>query len=122
MKRTALLRRTPLRAKATIARGTPTRRKAPKRSNAERDEDYLNFIRGQPCMVEGCTEPSEAHHIENDGLSLKCSDYRTVPLCGHHHRGCWHGRPGLPGASRATWLARFAAKADELFQAYFGSF
>jgi len=29
-----------------------------------------------------------AHHVRTGGLSTKCSDYETVPLCSFQARGC----------------------------------
>lgn len=48
----------------------------------ERSNKYLKFIRTQPCCVCGIT-PSQAHHesLTGRGVSVKCSDYETMPLC-----------------------------------------
>lgn len=55
----------------------------------ERDSEYLDFIRQQPCLV--CNRPSsEAHHQPeryNGKMGDKCSDYRAIPLCFDHHVG-----------------------------------
>jgi hypothetical protein len=57
-------------------------------SKRETDEQYLDFIREQNCCVPSCGRRGvDPHHIENDGLSRKCSDYDTIPLCRHHHTG-----------------------------------
>lgn len=73
-------------------------------------------------MVPGCPHPSEAHHIENDGLSRKCSDYKTVPLCFWHHVQGWHLHGTLPGGTHDEWQARFEAMAAALYQAYSANF
>lgn len=46
------------------------------------DEEFLRFIRRQPCLV--CPAASDAHHT----ITRKAggSDYRTLPLCRNHHR------------------------------------
>jgi hypothetical protein len=57
-------------------------RSLPKQT-AERDDDYLVFIRSLPCTACG-TAPAYAHHHPAAGHSsvgLKTSDYRTLPLC-----------------------------------------
>jgi hypothetical protein len=59
----------------------------------ERDEDYLAFVRTQPCCV--CRDPNstEAHHPRvghiNDGgpgMAQRASDKWALPLCSRHHR------------------------------------
>ena len=49
---------------------------------------YLKFIRAQACIL--CLEQqltlTEAAHVGNRGLSQKCHDRETVPLCAFHHR------------------------------------
>lgn len=55
----------------------------------ERDEGYLDWIRGCPCHK--CGRPAQyldrnqAHHVETGGTATKCSDYKTVPLCPRCH-------------------------------------
>lgn len=46
-----------------------------------RDKKYLKWIRSCPCFECGTRFEVQAHHIETGGVSLKCSDYLTVPLC-----------------------------------------
>lgn len=58
-----------------------------------RNPKYLDFIRSQPCLrgwSGGCSAGarSEAAHVRflgGGGVSLKPSDYHTVPLCSKHH-------------------------------------
>jgi hypothetical protein len=71
------------------------------RSKGRKDKKYLAFIRSQPCLL--CDDaierrvfiagipyrqvwPTEAAHVGERGLSQKCSDYETLPLCAGHHR------------------------------------
>ncbi len=61
-----------------------------------RDEQYLAWIRTQPCLT--CdggpdVEHIEAHHVREKGkggTGTKPSDYRAVPLCRDAHSG-YHG-------------------------------
>jgi len=47
------------------------------------DEDYLDFLRGQHCIV--CMAPADdPHHLKSRGAGG--SDYTAVPLCRGHHR------------------------------------
>lgn len=54
-----------------------------------RDAKYLQFVREQECLI--ChISPCDPHHvnqkgISSGGMSLKISDYRTIPLCRLHH-------------------------------------
>lgn len=54
-----------------------------------RDKDYKAFIREQPCCITGITDSEVEnvvpHHVEARGMSTKCSDYKTVPLCQSIH-------------------------------------
>lgn len=48
-----------------------------------RDQKYLDWICTKPCVC--CHTPAEPHHEGKHGMSIKCSDYETVPLCREHH-------------------------------------
>ena len=52
-----------------------------------RDKAHLSKVRGQPCLI--CADPmTSAHHLmftDHPAMSLKVSDYNTVPLCHNHH-------------------------------------
>jgi len=60
------------------------------RNKTGRDAAYLEYIRSLPCCV--CpldapqTSPTEAAHVGPRGLSQKCPDRETLPLCALHHR------------------------------------
>ena len=61
------------------------------RKRTGEDADYLQFIAGLPCVACDKTEAlqggrSECAHIGNRGLSQKCPDRETIPLCARHHR------------------------------------
>ena len=38
---------------------------------------------------------TQAHHLHNAGMSRKCSDHKTVPLCVKHHTEVHAGKSGL---------------------------
>src|SRR5882672_9675230 len=77
----------------------PKRRKGPPRRGRVYDEAYLAFIRKRVCVA--CFEQlinnpewqsghvqksrTEAAHVGLRGLSQKCSDRETIPLCREHH-------------------------------------
>jgi len=48
--------------------------------------EFMAFVKGFPCMVEGCSNKNiEAHHIY--GRQPARHDILTVPLCKEHHTG-----------------------------------
>lgn len=47
------------------------------------DPEYLKFIRLHLCIVPGCGQRSEAHHLVTRGAGG--SDYSAIPLCHEHH-------------------------------------
>ena len=53
-----------------------------KKPRTYRNKAYLKYIRNLPCLV--CGRPAVPHHVETGGTAMKCSDYRTIPLC----QGC----------------------------------
>lgn len=61
-------------------------------SKAYRNDDYLGYIREQPCLrcgdapfEDGATEAAHVRILGSGGTGLKPSDYRTVPLCHECH-------------------------------------
>lgn len=59
-----------------------------KKPKIERSQDYMAYIRTLPCLACGITgETINAHHIYSEALSLKCSDFLTIPICYIHHVG-----------------------------------
>lgn len=72
-----------------------------KRSKGLKDPVYLAWMRRQSCLL--CNDAiekrtfvggmpyrqmcqTEAAHVGQRGLSQKCSDHDTIPLCAWHHR------------------------------------
>lgn len=50
------------------------------------DEEYLDFIRAQECLVRGCRARSTPDHLIARGWrEAKNDDYTAVPLCIPHH-------------------------------------
>ncbi len=94
MKRSPLLRRTPLaRTSSLVTRSKPMRRtrlvslvKARSREQGG-DPAYLAWVRTQPCCRCGARPPSHAHHeiLNGRGKSQKAPDARTLPLCARCH-------------------------------------
>lgn len=71
------------------------------RKKTGRDPAYLRWIRTLPCVcceqlniirlmklaqAHGRSMDTEAAHVGERGLSQKCNDRETIPLCRWHHR------------------------------------
>lgn len=94
------------------------------RNKTGKDPDYLAFIRDLPCLM--ClasaeavrasqfelnfagwlgrsrvqATPTEAAHVGDRGLSQKCPDRETIPLCAQHHR---EGKDSAHRLGRNFW-------------------
>ena len=56
------------------------------------NKKYLKYIESQPCLVNhSCQGDVVAHHTKAGGVSTKCSDHLTVPLCFIHHQHLHNG-------------------------------
>lgn len=102
MKRSALQRKSRLRrGAAQLERGRlAPRRATERRSSRVRDEQYLAWLRRQPCAVGGflaraghayslswhCSGPTDPEHKrEGVGAGQKASDADAWPCCRRHH-------------------------------------
>jgi len=47
------------------------------------DPKYLEHIRKHPCVVPGCLNKTDAHHLKTVGSGR--NDYTAIPLCRTHH-------------------------------------
>jgi len=53
------------------------------------DGEYMSYLHKQTCLVCGCHNDIEAHHLRIDGMggtAKKPPDWMVVPLCQEHHR------------------------------------
>lgn len=69
-----------------------------------KDKKYRAHISSMPCLLAGpnCRGIVAPHHVRNAGMSRKCSDYLTVPLCFRHHREL-----DDPGGSKKIFEAKY---------------
>jgi len=88
------------------------KRKRPRRlSRAGSDPAYLEWVRGQACVLSLDIRAFHAgrihaHHAgRKPGVAMKAVDDTAIPLCEHHHR-CWHDATGL--FRGLTKMERFA--------------
>lgn len=98
----------------TSVKKKPSAKLTDRKRGPERCAAFLAFVRTQPCLVPGCTAPSEAHHWGRRGVGQKCADWESAPLCHYHHVECWHRSRRLPGATAEDWKERFRAESARL--------
>ena len=59
-----------------------------KKAKTQQAKDYHGYVSELGCIVPGCTDPANIHHIrEGCGMSQRASDYLVIPLCKDHHQG-----------------------------------
>lgn len=100
-----------------------------------KDAKYLEYIRSLPCaicvLLAGLIEANhgvsrlnqlsktEAAHVGERGLSQKCSDRETIPLCGiEHHREGKYSNHKLGKKFWEYWKLDRDELVTELQQAY----
>lgn len=130
MKRSSLLRKTPLaRGSSRLVSAKPMKRsrlvsKVKTRTAAQGgDEAYLDFVRGLPCCVYGTAAPSHAHHETGNGRGKgqKAHDRRTMPMSFRAHREFHDGKGHFEfwtAEARAIWQTLEIQRVQELFAAY----
>lgn len=90
MKRTALLRKTPLRAKPGKVKLRAPMKVKRKPSKPAVAKAHLARVAAMPCIIPGCHKPppSTVHHVRHkitrSGTFARV-DRRVVPLCPAHH-------------------------------------
>ena len=112
MKRTPLARRTPLKRTQWIRRSSRSTHapKARRRRNPARSRAYLDWIRSQPCTVDGCLGRSQAAHTGEHGLGMKAPDWDAIPLCAEHH--LWEFPESWHRLGREAFEARYSVNID----------
>lgn len=94
MKRTPLIRRTPMkRGTSTLLRRSSKPRAQRKRTTyatRERNFDHMLWVKTLACVARDMPTPCggviEADHAGERGMSQKCPDEETIPICTNHHR------------------------------------
>lgn len=82
MKRTPLLRRTPMGRCKPIERKPMKAKPRPRKPKAVRD--YLGYVAELGCII--CRMPATVHHVTSDGLKrITRSDELVIGLCPRHH-------------------------------------
>lgn len=97
MKRSPILRKTPLRSSGPIKK---RKRKRPTFERVYGSDDRVQWIKAQPCVVCGAT-PSENMHIRGGGVGRKADADQIIPCCSYHH-----GRAHVKGIETFAMLYR----------------
>lgn len=78
------------------------------------DKEYLQHQRNQSCLVCGCFNDIEAHHIKEAGESgtgYKANDWETVPLCRECHR-MYHTKGRKWFDEQVGWIYKYLNLVD----------
>ncbi len=106
--------------KEIMRNGIPVKRSTPRRTEQDRDPQYLAYLRrfGLCDVCPSCTivkalqryyEECDPCHTENGGMSMKGPDSGCAPLCRTHHDQ-YDGRAKLPNGEVGK----------RAFEAYYG--
>lgn len=111
MKRSAIQRKTPLKATTMRASG---KRKA--RSKATKEHmSRVAELGCIACLSMGYLTAPELHHPRaNAGAGQKAPDSEVIPLCSAHHRGTEHPRVPSIHLDRVKFIAQFGSEAELL--------
>jgi len=50
-----------------------------------RDQEYINWVKTQPCAATNSPPPNEPHHVAQGGTGMKGSDWTIIPVCRKVH-------------------------------------
>lgn len=94
----------------------PRRQNSHRADEERRCEPHKQWIRGRRCLTEGqgCGGKIECAHVDHaggKGMSLKVSDFASVPLCENHHREYHRGARTFEAAHSVDMVAAAAAYA-----------
>lgn len=120
MKRTPLVRRTPLRVSsprlASRAPGRKPMRRSRRKGPTPAEQEHMDRVAAMGCLacrLDGFPgTPPEIHHsrLRPDGTAYgagcRASHFETIPLCPPHHRGGVKGVPSRHG-SEERFVARY---------------
>jgi len=84
------------------------------------DREYIGWLHNQTCLVCGCHNGIEAHHLRIDGMggtAKKPPDWMCVPLCQEHHR-MYHLRGHLWFLEQIGWLTKYVSLKEYLICNY----
>lgn len=114
MKRSPLIRKTPMKRGTTELRRTPMRKAKPK-ARPGHDKTMLTACGGERCYlaIPGVCRGDvatvvPAHRNEGKGMGLKVADALSVPGCFHCHSEYDQGAAFTRDEKRAIWNAAYA--------------
>lgn len=58
-----------------------------KRAASTQEKHHLDRVAAMPCLIPGCNNPANVHHVVSDGMKrLTRTHERVTPLCETHHQ------------------------------------
>jgi len=91
------------------------------KSFAYLDNEYIGYTHKQTCLVCGCHNDIEAHHLRIEGMggtAKKPPDWMVVPLCQEHHRE-YHLRGHEWFLEQIHWLTKYLTLKEYLICNYY---
>jgi len=85
------------------------------------DAEYMGYLHKQTCLVCGCHNGIEAHHLRTDGkggTAKKPPDWMCVPLCSECHRK-YHTRGHEWFLEQVHWLIKYLSLKEFLICNYY---
>ena len=85
------------------------------------DAEYMSYLHKQACLVCGCHNGIEAHHLRIDGkggTAKKPPDWMCVPLCSECHRK-YHTRGHEWFLEQVSWLTKYLSLKEFLICNYY---
>lgn len=79
-----------------------------KKKKPPKDKPHMNWVASQGCMIPGCSNSPNVHHIRI--LGEPRDDRRTIPLCYFHHQG----DEGVHFLGKHVWREKFGHELDML--------
>lgn len=84
------------------------------------DKEYMSYVRSQACLVCGCHNGIEAHHLRIEGMggtAKKPPDWMVVPLCQSCHR-MYHIKGHQWFLEQVRWLVKYLSLKEYLLCNY----
>ena len=82
--------------------------KKKKRQKTPEEKAHLTWVASQPCLIPGCPNKSNVHHIRECGEPR--DHFKTIPLCYFHHQGS----EGIHFLGKKVWYRKFGNELEML--------
>lgn len=58
---------------------------AKKKAPTKAEKDHMGKVAALGCIIKGCNQPAQVHHLTGAGMGMRASHFDTIPLCMYHH-------------------------------------